>query len=118
MSDATTSPQNEPRPTGEFEQTVKETSSLAKKWLAIAGIIVVSGSAGGVLRNCLGIGAGVVGLQTTAQAAEVQAKNDATHKELNEKIGTMQEQAATAAENSRKLWEGAPDSWRRRSSGR
>jgi hypothetical protein len=56
------------------------------KLMAWLGVIVVLGGSGAVLRNCVSGTAGLVGIQTTEAAAEVQRVNMRTHESIRGEV--------------------------------
>jgi len=63
----------------------------AERWGKVAALVVVSGALGGTLRDCVGVGAGVAGIQTVAKASTEHGELESAHESIRGEVKALDE---------------------------
>jgi hypothetical protein len=125
---STLPPEHTPAPvTGEHPASQQNGEKLfwcyVKKWGPILMLLAAGGGIWQTIRSCTIVSAGIVGLQTTADADEFEAKTETAaeknveaHNNMWEAIGDLEAQSKEAVDNTNMILKGMPPSWKRRAS--
>jgi hypothetical protein len=83
--------------------------------------LIAGGGAWQAIRSCIPVAAGVVGLQTTEETDIAELENVKAHNSLWQAVGRIEvqsqdaaEQSQEAADNTAKIIEAMPKSWKNR----